>query len=154
MQKALIHFAHAVGQNSYHLVWKPKYAWPIFNYPSIKRDCESILRSIASKWNIGIYELQVQADHIHLFVEVPPTTTVSKVLQLLKGGSSFQLFRKYPILTKYRNFRKRHFWSRGKFFRSVGNVTSEVIEGYINDSHHGWNFSFNQQKLGSFLPHS
>jgi len=153
MQKSLTHFAHAVGQNSYHLVWKPKYAWPIFKYPNIRQDCETILRSIAERFGLTIYELQVEADHIHMFVELPPTMPISKALQLFKGGSSYQLFRKYPILTRYKNFRKRHFWSRGKFFRSVGNVTAEVISGYINDSHHGWNFTFNQQKLSKFLPH-
>jgi len=138
--KGLNNFNHGVGQNAYHFVWKPKYAWPIFQYASIKQDCEAILHDIAKRWNFEVYELQVQPDHVHLFVEVPPTICVSKALQILKGGSAFRLFRKYPMLRRYKNFRKGHFWSPGKFFRSVGNVTAETIQHYISQSQGGWNF--------------
>jgi REP element-mobilizing transposase RayT len=31
-------------------------------------------------------------------------------------------------------FTHGHFWSPGKFFRSVGNTTSEAVEHYISSS--------------------
>ncbi len=130
--QGLNNFNHAVGQNAYHLVWKPKYAWPIFQYTSITRDCEAILRSITERWKFKIYGLKVMPDHIRLFVECPPTIPVSKALQIFKGGSAYQLFRKYHNLRRYKNFRKGHFWTPGKFFRFVGNVTSETIQHYIS----------------------
>ena len=70
-------------------------------------DCEQFLREIAQQYCFEIYELQVMPDHVHLFVEVPPTICVSKALQLFKGISSFKLFRKHPWLQ--RHFRKGHF---------------------------------------------
>ena len=39
----LTSFAHGVGQNSYHLVWKPKYAWDCFKFLWVKNDCEAII---------------------------------------------------------------------------------------------------------------
>jgi len=86
-------------------------------------------------------------DHVHLFVEVPSTISVSKALQLFKGISSYKLFRQHPWLRNH--FRKGHFWSPGKFFRSVGNVTAETIQHYISQSQGNWNF-YQQKKLGSF----
>jgi putative transposase len=128
----ITNFAHGVGQNSYHLVWKPKYAWDIFKFPWVKNDCEAIIREAALRYKLEIYELEIMPDHIHLFVEIPPTMSVCQALNLVKGYSSFKLFRKQPWLRSY--FRKGHLWSPGKFFRSVGNVTAEAIKNYIAQS--------------------
>jgi len=145
--KGLNNFNHAVGQNAYHLVWKPKYAKDPFKFDIVRSDCEQFLREIAQNYDCEIYELQVMPDHVHLFVEIPPKISVCKALQLFKGISSFKLFRKHPWLR--RHFRKGHFWSPGKFFRSVGNVTAETIQHYISQSQGSWKF-YQQKKLASF----
>jgi putative transposase len=118
-----------------------------FKFALVRKHCEQFLREIALLHGMVIFELQVEADHIHLFVGLPPTMSVSRALQLLKGGSAYRLFRQHPWLR--RHFRKGHFWSPGKFFRTVGNVTADVIAAYISDSHHGWNFP-NQTTLTHF----
>ena len=84
-------------------------------------------------------------DHVHCFVEVPPTMSVSKALNLLKGYSSYKLFQKHRWLRAY--FRKGHLWSPGKFFRSVGNVTAEAIKNYIAQSNRA---ALNQQSLNRY----
>ena len=144
--KGLTHYPHSVGQNAFHLVWKPKYAKDPFKFKVVREHCEQFLREIAETHKIEVFELQVQPDHVHMFAGLPPTMSVSKAIQLLKGGSSYKLFRQHPWLR--RHFRKGHFWSPGKFFRSVGNVTADVIQAYINDSHHGWFFP-KQTTLGA-----
>ena len=123
---------HAFGQNAFHFVWKPKYARDPFKFVIVRNDCEVFLREAADKYGFRIYELHVAADHIHLFVEMPTTISVSKALQLFKGYSAFKLFRKHTWLKNH--FRKGHFWSPGKFFRSVGNTTSEAVQHYIVSS--------------------
>jgi len=134
-------FAHSVGQNSYHLVWKPKYCWDCFKFPWVKQDCETILNEAIKRYGFKLYELEVMPDHVHVFVEIPPTMSVSKALNLLKGFSAYKIFRKHPWLRTY--FRKGHLWSPGKFFRSVGSVTSEAIKHYISCS----NRASRQQEL-------
>ena len=131
-------FKHAVGQNAFHFVWKPKYAKDPFKFLKLKVLCEEVLREVADKHGFEIYELSVQTDHIHLFVEVPRTMSISKALQLFKGYSAYRIFKQHPWLR--RHFRKGHFWSPGKFFRSVGNVTSETIKHYISQSQGSWSF--------------
>jgi len=144
----LTNFNHGVGQNAYHLVWKPKYAKDSFKFEILRMDCEQYLYEVSYKYGFEIYELQVMPDHVHLFVEVPPAMSVSKALQLFKGGSAYKLFRWHPSLRRYKNFRKG-FWSSGKFFRSVGNVTAETIQHYISESQGAWNFQ-PQRKITSF----
>jgi len=125
-------FKHAFGQNAFHFVWKCKYAWDPFQFFGVKVDCERFIGEVALKHGCEIYKLHVAVDHIHLFVELPPTMSVSKALQLFKGYSAFKLMQKHPWLRNY--FRAGHFWSPGKFFRSVGNTTTEAVEHYIASS--------------------
>ena len=129
MEFDLNHSNHAVGQNCYHLVWKTKYAEPIFNSLAYRKVCEGSLRQVAINYGMTIYELQVMPDHIHLFVELPSTMSVSKALQLFKGISSRMLRRQFSFLRDCENL-----WSPGKFFRSICNVTSDVIQNYIRYS--------------------
>lgn len=129
-------FSHAFGQNAFHFVWKPKYAMDPFKFYGVRCDCERFLREVAERWGFSIYELHVAPDHVHLFVELPHTICVSKALQLFKGYSAFKLLRKHPWLRRY--FNKGHFWSPGKFFRSVGNTTMEAVQHYITQSQGSW----------------
>jgi len=124
-------FNHAVGQNSYHFVWCPRFRRQIFKHKELKFACENVLQAICHKYKFQVFELEIGVDHIHLFVDITPNFSISKALQLLKGISSRMLFKSFPyLLTNY--FWKGGMWSRGKFFRSVGNVTSDVIRNYIN----------------------
>jgi len=120
---------HSVGQNAYHLVWKTKYAVALFKSQAYRKVCEGAIHQVALNYHFRIYELQVMPDHVHLFVELPPTMTVSKAFQLFKGVSSRMLRRQFSYLRGY-----KHLWSPGKFFRSVGNVTVDVIQNYIKYS--------------------
>ena len=146
--QGLNNFNHGVGQNTYHLVWKPKYAKDPFKFDLVRYDCEQFLHEIALKYHCDIIELKVMPDHVHLFVGIPPTMSVSKALQLFKGISSYKLFRQHPWLRKH--FRSGHLWSPGKFFRSVGNVTAETIQHYITQSQGDWKFGLRQRKVTSF----
>jgi len=132
----LICRSHSVGQNAFHFVWKPKYSSDFLKYEAVNKVCVGSIKLIAMKYSCKIYELQVMPDHIHLFVELPPTISVSKALQLFKGISSRILRRRFKFLTKIPMI-----WSKGKFFRSVGNVSFETIQRYIAESQGEWKFN-------------
>ncbi len=127
----LVSGSHSIGQNLYHLEWCPKYRYNMFKREENKKLCEEILREVAERHKIKITELSVMPDHIHTVVGIPPTMSVSKALQLLKGTSSRELFKRKP------NFRKRypkgHLWSPGKFYRSVGDTDAETAIQYVRD---------------------
>ena len=127
----LVSASHSVGQNMYHLEWCPKYRYNMLRKQENKNLCEEILEEVAKRHKIKIEELSVMPDHIHTLVGIPPTMSVSKALHLLKGASAHELFKRKP------NFRKRypkgHFWSPGKFYRSVGDADLEAVTKYVQD---------------------
>ena len=125
-------FSHGYGQVTYHIVLVPKYRYRIFYDRRVKKDCELILKKICMEQKYKIHALELTEDHVHLFLEFHPSTSLSKAVQYLKGGSSYRMFKLHPEL------RKRYWggslWSSGKFFRSVGNVTADTIKHYIKES--------------------
>ena len=128
----LCSYSHAYGETSYHIVLVPKYRRRAFAREDIARCLRNLIESIAKKEGMRLHALEVMPDHLHIFLEVPPTKSMAQVIQLLKGKTAYHLFRVFPELRVM--FRRGHLWSRGKFFRSVGSVTADVIEHYILDS--------------------
>lgn len=146
----LKHTQHAVGQSSYHFVWRPKYNVPVFAKKYPKKVCEEAILEVAKKHGIEIIELKVLPNHVHCFAQVPPTISVSMALQILKGGSARLFFKKctrWYAFYSNEGTQKPHLWSPGKFFRSVGSVTAEVIEQYIKYSQDEWSFEFRGKKI-------
>mgnify|MGYP001558423687 CR=1 FL=1 len=151
----LKHTKHAVGQSAYHLVWRPKYNVAVFRHAWVREVIEQALREAAKRHDIAIYELKVLEDHVHVFAEIPSTIDVSKALQLLKGASARAFFKKCIIWHRFfsRDYTKKaHLWSPGKFFRSVGCVTSEVVERYIKFSN-TWDFKYLEEGQTTLTSH-
>ncbi|MFH1649288.1 MAG: IS200/IS605 family transposase [Candidatus Woesearchaeota archaeon] len=132
MEQVLKHLSHSVGQNTYHLVWKFKWARDPCKFEAVRAVCTAALRRAAHRGAMHIIELEVMSDHVHVFVELPATLSVAEALQRLKGYSSYALFKNHPWLR--RHFRTGHIWSPGKFFRSVGSVSADAIQRYIQES--------------------
>ncbi|MBU0498238.1 MAG: IS200/IS605 family transposase [Candidatus Thermoplasmatota archaeon] len=127
----LISDSHSIGQNLYHLEWCPKYRYNMFRREDHKNLCEQILREIAQRHHILITELSVMPDHIHAVVELPTTMSVSQAFHLLKGASSHELFKQKPGFR--RRYPQGHFWSPGKFYRTVGDADAETVIQYVRN---------------------
>jgi putative transposase len=78
---------------------------------------------------VEIKELNVQIDHVHVYVEIPPKYSVAGVVKQLKGGSSAKIREKVEYLAKMRT-RKDVLWSRGYFVSTVG-INEKIIENYV-----------------------
>jgi len=138
----LKHAKHSIGQSAYHIVWRPKYNVPVFSREDYRDIAESAIKEVAKKWNIEIKVLKVMPNHVHCFAEIPTTMTLSFAIQILKGGSSKIFFEKCKHWQEYfhKGHEKAHLWSPGKFYRSVGCVTEDVVENYIRNSNDWSNF--------------
>jgi len=128
---------HSVGVMMLHLEWCTKYRYKMFRKIKYKNLLTACIRRSASRHNIKIMELDVQPEHIHCVVEVSFSMSVSKTLQLLKGGSS-KLFFEFHEKARLR-YPRGHLWSRGKFASSVGFVQLDVVKNYVRNQseHHG-----------------
>jgi len=126
---------HSVGVMMLHLEWCTKYRYKMFRKIKYKNLLTACIRQSASRHGIKIIELDVQPEHIHCVVEVSFSMSVSKTLQLLKGGSS-KLFFEFHKKARLR-YPRGHLWSRGKFASSVGFVQLDVVKNYVrNQSEH------------------
>ncbi len=127
---------HSVGVVMLHLEWCTKYRYKMFGKIKYKNLIGACVRKSASINNIKILELDVQPEHIHCVVGVSFSMSVSKTLQILKGGSS-KLFFEFHKKARLR-YPRGHLWSRGKFASSVGFVQLDVVRDYVKNQkeHH------------------
>lgn len=126
-----LHKKHSVGQVVYHIEWTPKYRFKMFRKEEFRRMCEETLREVASTHELEILELNVMPDHIHAIVKAPFKMSPSEAARILKGGSSYKLFRKFQKFQL--RYPKRHFWSAGNFIRTVGDVDLETTTHYVKN---------------------
>ena len=84
-----------------------------------------LIREICLSLDVKILKGHVSKDHVHLFLSVPPTLSVSTLVKHLKGKTSRKLLSGNRALS--RQFWGRHLWARGYFAASSGNVTDEMI---------------------------
>lgn len=125
--------AHTVFEIHVHLVWTTKYRRAALSGEVATR-VRDLIREICGQHEVTILKGHVAKDHLHLFVSIPPQVTISRLIQWLKGKTSYKLMGEFPHLHK--QFWGRHLWARGYFCCSSGNVTDEVIAEYIaNQSH-------------------
>jgi putative transposase len=92
------------------------------------------IREICGAHEVTIMKGHISKDPVHLFVSLPPRVTISRLVQMLKGKSSYKLMQEFPHLRK--KFWRRHLWARGYFCVSSGNITDEVIKEYIENQSH------------------
>ena len=71
-------------------------------------------------------------DHVHILVSAPPTLAPSEIMRRIKGKSSAKLFEEFPHIKK--RYWGRHFWARGYFCVTSGELTKEMIKEYLD--HH------------------
>ena len=77
-----------------------------------------------------IIELNVQVDHVHVVVGIPPKVSVSAYMGTIKGKTAIKVFKSYPMLKK-KPFWGNHFWARGYFVNKVG-INEDIIRRYVN----------------------
>ncbi len=140
------HGAHTVFRIHLHLVWVTKYRKPVMT-GEVGLRVRELLREICGHHEVTIIRGHISKDHVHLFVSVPPRVTISRLVQMLKGRSSFKLMQEFPHLAK--KFWGRHMWARGYFCVSSGNVTDEVIKEYIENQSHDQDSDFRVEGEGA-----
>ena len=127
----MVTFRHTRGsvyQTAYHLVWRPVYRRSILAEP-VKTTLENLFYTIAHEHDMEILAVDVQPDHIHLFVSFPPALSISNAVKLLKGISARQLRLMFPDLRK-----KTHadrLWAPSFYVGTAGHVSAETIKKYI-----------------------
>jgi len=99
------------------------------NWRKSKRTIEM---RICTEENAEIISGSISPDHVHMLVSIDPSTSVSKLVKFMKGKTSRKLQMEFPELRK--RYWGQHLWARGYFAVSTGNVSTKMIDEYIQ--HH------------------
>lgn len=75
-------------------------------------------------------------DHIHYRIETEPTMSISKIVNLMKSYTTYHIWEKYPNYLRKHFWKEHTFWTDGYFACSVGNVSEEMLQKYIENQ--GW----------------
>lgn len=128
MSKRFKKLSHSIYECKYHIVFCPKYRYRVFGGEMSQYVHQQIERLLKQKELVEVIELNVQADHVHLVVEIPPKYAVSAIMGFLKGKLALDLFARYPQLG--RKYWGRHLWARGYCVSTVG-IDEEMIRQYV-----------------------
>ena len=95
----------------YHIVWVPKYQFRVLT-DKVAAEVETCIRTFSEQQSCEIEELNVQIDHVHLLVLVPPKVSISAYVGVVKGRTAIRVLNKFRKL-KEKLYWGNHFWARG-----------------------------------------
>ena len=120
------HTRHATYEIRYHFAFCPKYRRPVLEGVVGER-LQAIIIEIIGQLGGRVLNVTVQPDHVHLFVEIPPTLAPQQVMHRVKGASSHRLRQEFPHLRS----RLPSLWTRSYYVGTAGRVSEATIQRYI-----------------------
>ena len=125
---------HAVYNTEYHIVWTPRYRRKLF-VPGVKQYAEKLLSTPDGlDPDIEVIKVNVQLDHVHLVIVIPPRVSVAEVVQFLKSQSGKLLKARFPFLQKA-IYGREGIWLRGYCVSGIGFTEKEIL-AYVTYQDH------------------
>jgi putative transposase len=121
------HDNHSISLINYHFVWCPKRGQEVLVDVVAKRLRELIWQK-ANELECVVIALEIDPDHVHLFLGCPPTIAPYQIVHRIKGASSRILRQEFPELMKMPSL-----WTHSYFVSTAGNVSRETIRKYIEN---------------------
>ena len=110
--------SHVIYYHVYHIVWVPKYRFRVLE-GRVKEFVDENIRMLCEWKKIEILEMNIQKDHVHIVVVIPPKLCVSDYMGIIKGRTAIRVFNKFRNLKK-KPYWGNHFWARGYCVDTVG----------------------------------
>ena len=123
--------SHSVYELHVHIVWSTKYRYSVL-LGDVQLRCRDFIRQVCDSMDIRIMKGVVSKDHVHLHLSYPPKLSVSEIVKRLKGRSARLLLDEFSELK--RRYWGQHLWGIGYGAWSIGNITDEMIQKYLD--HH------------------
>ena len=96
----------------YHIVWVPKYRFKILT-GKVAKMVENCARAFSEQQGCEVLELNVQIDHVHIVVMVPPKVSISDYVGTVKGRTAIR------VLNKFRHLKEKPYWGN-HFWGNLG----------------------------------
>ena len=118
---------HGAYRTEYHVVWIPKDRRRILN-PGVRGYLTKLFPKLLQELpGCEIVEQNIQPDHIHTVMIIPPRYAVSDVVGRLKKETASLLRKKFDWLRRV-YWRENVLWSPGYFVSTVGIDEAKIIK--------------------------
>ena len=117
---------HGVYRTEYHVVWIPKYRRRILNpglASYVGKLFPKILRAMPG---VEIVEMNIQIDHLHLIMVIPPKYAVSEVVGRMKAQTASIMRKQFAWLENV-YWKENIVWSPGYFVSTVGLDETKIM---------------------------
>ncbi len=101
-------------------------------FGELRKEVGEILGKVCKMEEVTILKAATLPDHVHMYVSIPPKISVSKAVGRIKGKNALMILDRHP---EYREKTNRHFWARGYYCETVGNVNENTIKKYIEEQY-------------------
>jgi REP element-mobilizing transposase RayT len=121
---------HSFTSSLHHCVFATKGREPLL-VPEIRERLWPYLGGVARENGMKALAIGGVADHVHVLLSLPPTMSIAKAMQLLKGNSSKWIHETFPKLQSFA-------WQEGYAAFSVGVSGIEEMRAYVRnqEEHH------------------
>ena len=120
---------HSTYQHQYHIVWGTKYRRKYLK-EYVKPEFLASLYATVKKYPIlHINAVNVDDDHVHLQMEIPPNISVAVAIKTLKQRASVHLKKKFKFIREM--YIDGNIWSVGYFSSTIG-LNETQIKKYID----------------------
>ena len=91
--------SHSTYDLKYHIIWCTKYRYRVL-IDDVGRRTRELIREICAASYVDILSGSLSPDHVHILVSVPPSLSLSKLVQHIKGKSSRKLLMEFTLLRR------------------------------------------------------
>ena len=120
---------HSVYNTQYHIVWTPRYRRKLL-IKGVKEYLEKLFKNMDGlDEDIEVRKVNVQKDHVHIVIVIPPRVSVASVIRYMKSLSGKRLKEKFEFM-KVAMYGRGGIWSRGYCVSTVG-LNEKAIMDYI-----------------------
>ena len=133
MKTGTRNYKHSVGEFNLHIQLTPAFRQNVFAEDRVLKLTKAYISAKIQELKIEIVAMEFGPEHLHIFVANCKNYAPCKIVQHIKGFSSFMMRKNHWNLFKNKLWGDK-FWSEGFFCRSIGSTTSEAVEFYIKES--------------------
>lgn len=120
--------AHSTHTLYFHLIWCVKYRRTVLTH-QIGDRVKEIIREIAKEQNAIVEAVETEPDHLHVMLNLKPTHSIPKLVQLFKGRSARLIFQEFPEIKN--RLWKGHLWSPSYYVATAGGAPLETLKNYV-----------------------
>jgi putative transposase len=136
MTRKLESGAHTKHLILYHFIFVCKYRRKVFTDPKVAQELKNLMTQCASQHEFTIETMEIDKtmpDHFHCLIRSKPSIAPYEIAHDLKQYSTYNLWKiQEPYLKKF--YWKEHLlWTRGYFVSTVGNVSADMLQKYIDE---------------------